>query len=311
MDVVPVDKLQLRSLRHPLKDVILADTSWLLHRSYHAYKDFSTNVQGVETGTGDIFGVLRALLMVIRRKPMSAVILCLDSRFPKRAQLAPAGDYKNGRPDSDHIYSKQNEIISTAFLFPNVYISAHQGEEADDVIYTLSQLFGERGLNVWIYANDRDLYQSLTKQNIRMFKKAQKKGMEFDSFGSEACIERFRVSAKKIAFYRSICGGDASDNIKAYPRFPKDLAAKIVTEYEDPEDFLNGDFDASTDARRRWVSRLRTEPEIMMSNYKLMKAWMIRDLQVFRGEGTEKYLKLYGLWGTGKTIKSMLAQADA
>ena len=47
-------------------------------------------------------------------------------------------------------------------IVPNLMFAYHPEEEADDLMYSLAKLYGEKGSFCYIYSGDDDLLQSIT-----------------------------------------------------------------------------------------------------------------------------------------------------
>lgn len=304
--------MQLRSLKYPLRDVVLVDMSWKLHQCWHAY-NLSSNVGGVDVPTGDLYGLVKSVQAISTRKPNSAIIFCLDSKNPFRKDIDST--YKDNRDTEKPMYQKFNEVISTISLFPHVFVSALPRMEADDIIFSLAGHFSEKGLNVWIHANDKDLYQSFQFPGVRMFKK-MKGSKNFDDYGPEAIKQKFGhdIPPEKLPFFRSLSGGDSSDGMFAYPRFPKELAKLIVTSCSDPEDFLKSDPEDPTldltEAQRNWIRRVHDQPEIMRNIYKLSKLERL-DCPVFKAESDWNPVRKYRMAGTISLIERFIDEANS
>jgi hypothetical protein len=84
---------------------VCIDFSWVIHRSYHAHRTLSANIDGKEVGTGDIL-------------------------FKKRTQnrilgVTHAGDVEVGRIAAVHVHSLWSRCMDitrkdTAYRFSNV-----------------------------------------------------------------------------------------------------------------------------------------------------------------------------------------------
>lgn len=324
MDLKIYKVSQLRSLKRPLTTAILVDYSWVLHRCYHAYdlsvilnkkqypepRQFGTFKDLGDTilvNTGDIFGALRTLSSLTNAIPNSAIILCIDAKVTDKG--LENENYKAGREPHPEVYAKMEEILASASLLPNVFISCHPGKEADEVIFTLSQKLSAFIPKVVLYANDKDLYQCFTKDNITMSNKLS--GRKLIEYGASYAMEKFNgISPNKIPFFRSICASDVSDNLIAYPRFPRDVAVEIVTKFNSPEDFLAGQYSARTEARQEWVKLLRREPQKMLSLYKMHKIEQIENIGIYKAESTWRYIDMYSCHYTRSTFEKYIKLAD-
>jgi 5'-3' exonuclease len=313
---------ELISLREIIEGVVLIDLSWVLHRSHYCFSNLTIEIDRKSgeikenygfyscrridgdkliIATGDFYGALKAITDFSRNKPDHAIILCLDSPDPEKKDIIEG--YKGNRPDSSHVYEKLFEIVTTSCILPNVYVSYCERKEADDLIFNLSQLLSKY-IKVMIYANDKDLYQSLTKENIIM---TQKVGVEY---GRDHVRFTFGVEPEKVAFLRSICSLDTSDNVRAYPRFPRKLAIDIVKKHNDPDDFLKSNYVAVTPAKQRWVNILRDSPETMLRLYKVHKIQPLSEVPVYKVPTTDRYLKKYKCVSIQKAIRDLLFDRD-
>jgi 5'-3' exonuclease len=282
------------------KNIILVDFSWVLNRAYYAIFDkFSFKVNGVETPTGDIYGVLREIGTMEGSLDDLSIVLCLDS--PKAAQnrASENEDYKSNREKNLEIYKKFQEILISASMLPNVYISAYPSCEGDDIIYTLAQRFANTDKQVLIFSRDRDLYQSITSDNIKVFFKLESgKGIEL--YGKEVTQKDFLgVDPEKLTFFRSLAGGDSGDNLKGYSRFQKKIALDIVNNFKTPIDLIEAIHSDSPIAKSiipdRLSQMIKEDPDRLIKNYECMTLKPIEGLKVYKGIGSWDFINLYGL----------------
>ena len=133
--------------------MILIDGNLLAHRAFHKM-DFLENSKGVHTGME--FGFLRSIESLERKFPEHKIIICFDTKYNKKK--AVCGRYKANRSKmSDTFYQRLRELQK---FLTNFWVIAHMdGEEADDVMYTLAQ--DQKGI-VYLYSNDNDLLQCVT-----------------------------------------------------------------------------------------------------------------------------------------------------
>jgi hypothetical protein len=306
-----IPQSEIRSLYGNVNKIFLVDSSWLLHKSFYGYPDYSVmdETTGIITPTGDIHGFLIGVLMMIRRCPDAAIILCLDSRENDRKKEFP--EYKSGREHKPEIVSKLFEIIHSASLFPNVYLSAHLGYEADDVIHTLSKMFYDRTGEILMYARDKDIMQNVNDK-VCMWNKCDTTGKhDFLRIKSEEVEKTFEgCKPPNTPFFRSVCGGDSSDNLKAgYPYFPHKLAVRIANECGCPDKFLQTGF-ACAAKEQKWVDKLIEKPDPLLSMYSLMKSRFIPELKIYRSVPTGEYITRYKLNGVQRDFERFLPFAE-
>jgi len=110
----------------------------------------STNVP-----TGLEFGTLRTLQSLSKKYPEQKIVICLDSTDGWKRAINSAYKANRSRLSRDE-YDRQQEF--TKFLHCYYWMANKSGFEADDVMYTLSQL--QRGSHL-LYTNDDDLLQAI------------------------------------------------------------------------------------------------------------------------------------------------------
>jgi hypothetical protein len=194
-------------------------------------------------------------------------------------------------------------------LFPNVYLSAADGYEADDVIHTLAKRFSDKVKEVLIYGYDKDLAQNVTEKCFMWSKcegsKFIKKGVDEVKGVFEGCLP------VNTPFYRSICGGDSSDSVKSgYKRFPHKLGVQIANLFGCPNNFLKSNFGGDTERDFKWVEVLRENPDPMVSLYSLMKSRYIENLPIYRCNSSWEYIHKYKLEQVRRDFEKFLLFAD-
>lgn len=206
--------------------LILFDTSWVLHRSFHAY-NLSVTRHGAEIPTGHIFGALRAYRSITNRFPGVPIYLCKDS-YPVHKMLL-LSDYKEGRGDRKFDLSKAFLHLSLLLSRKrDCYVTGHPDHEADDVIAYWT-LRGDRK-PVLIFSGDDDMLQ-LVEDGVHVARKFSSSG-KLEILSEVYCDIRYGVRPGVLAFYKVIVG--ESDNIRGIVGFPRKLAASLVAEYPSP-----------------------------------------------------------------------------
>jgi len=280
--------------------VILVDVSWLLHRSFHANKgQFSVMLQPEEgpayrKDTSTFYGFLNAIVALINRRPSHAIILCVDAPTESLARKKLNPEYKAGRGEADPgIYSPLTSIQQTCCALKSCVLAYKDGEEADDHVYSLSAKLSKAFDEIIIYANDKDLCQSLAFEGVKMARSF--KGKDFEYLGQDYIDAKIGpVEPALLAFYRSFIG-DSSDNLKGYARFPRVHIKRLVEQFRTPAKLLeamsNGDPCGLTS---KWYEVIREDKgRNLMMNYAIMKLSELPESNLYRAPGTLKYLKAY------------------
>jgi len=289
-DIEPITTL--RALSPKVRGAVLIDASWMVHRSYHAYKDVtSLGPDGERLPTGMLFGFIRSIISISKRVPQCTIVLCLDDIKPDRAESDDT--YKAGRPDTSHVWEYFNDVLRVAMAMPHVTLSFLEGMEADDHIYSLSQRFAKAPVmeNIYIHVTDNDLWQSLTQPKIHAFHKLTTK--HFELIGRAQVIEKYHVEPTQLAMYRALTG-DKSDNLPGYPRINRECAQLFAT-YTDPLALLNESEDKFEGKYLTWFKRVKENRQIVIHNYDMMKLSILPDPNLFIAEGSLEPLHRFGM----------------
>jgi DNA polymerase I len=180
--------------------------------------------------SGMFFGFIRSIQSLKKRFRQYKFIVVWDHRPEHKYQILPS--YKSGRTKLPSPVFKQIDSIKDMLANINVDQYDLVGQEADDVIATLSERFKnkEDTEDILIYTNDKDMLQLVEEGIITVFK--PKVGIHPEKFYDEEAVkERFGVAPRDLAVYRSF-EGDESDSIKGVPRVRRKIISSIVNQYK-------------------------------------------------------------------------------
>lgn len=201
---------------------------------------------------------LACLKSTVEKFNPTDLIITFDSKESWRKKIYP--DYKANRKaarDASKVDFKKFFAILQPFIedlqkaFPNLKIISIEGVEGDDTIAVASEIF--KG-SITIISTDKDLYQLLTRKNIRQYSPIEKK------FVNVLNPETF-LNVK-------ILGGDKNDNIPAiFPRCGLKTVEKLMR-----EDFVtqlyNEEYVSQENVRKMFVEKYKLEPQAILENYK-------------------------------------------
>jgi len=300
-DIQPITTL--RALNPHVKGAVLVDTSWVVHRSFHAHRDFVVNLDGEEVKTGMMFGFIRTLVAISKRVPNCTIVLCLDDFKTERGESDET--YKAGRPDTSHVWELFDDTIKVACMFPHVSLAFYPGMEADDHIFSLSQRFAKAPVmqNIYIHGTDNDLWQSFTQPKINAFHKLTRN--HFELVGRAQCLEKYGVEPTQLAMYRALIG-DKSDNLTGYPRINRECA-QVFARYPDPLSLLNESEDKFEGKYLTWFKRVKENRQIVIHNYSMMQLKVLPDPNLFMVPGSMEPLRRLKLSSVGKQMDELLA----
>jgi len=209
----------------------LIDAANLAYRSHNANFELKTT-SGVFSGM--IFGFVRTIVSLRKKYRDFKFSVVWDNKAKDKFEIQP--DYKAGRSSLPGVVWTQVNDIRDFLESCGVDQYEHIGQEADDVLATLSKEMKEDG-KVYVYTNDKDLLQLVEDGKVIVFK--PKVGVNPEKFYDEEAVRsQFGVPASKLGLYRSF-DGDDSDNIKGISRVPRKIVASLVNKYADIDEIYN------------------------------------------------------------------------
>jgi 5'-3' exonuclease len=237
--------------------------------------------QGVTIPTGHIYGFLKMICYLRRKFDNPAIIIAIDGYDKQRKVENP--EYKANREAKEvNIHAYTDDIIKMCALMPGIYTSYNGSYEADDTIYnisrTLDSLFKKNSIDriIYIYTQDKDIMQCINDKIVMIKKFGEGKNWltKAEIVTEDLVREQFNgVRPDRIAMFRSISGGDSSDNIRAYLRFPKKMAALIAEECSIGLDFIYppAGFCERNPPIHKYLDIINSDYAKFKSNYSIMK----------------------------------------
>lgn len=230
--------------------LVLVDWSSWLHRAWHV---------------GEVSGMLAHLVGwltsgLLAYQPAHLALVLDDSGETRRHKIAHPTDpdwrYKSDRdrkPDDFYQIGRKATEIANLHAIPCLWTP---GEEADDVIATITARARSLGYRVWIASNDKDLHQLVEGEGRSL---AVATWNRFQDEASAGTCGSFRTAAEvrtkwgvdpwQMADLLAIAG-DSSDGIPGVEGLGFGKASALLREYKDlesalrpspwtPEDFEN------------------------------------------------------------------------
>ena len=251
------------------KTLHVIDLSWLLYKSHFAFPNLSKN--GLTAG--HIYGTLNYIRRILEDYNNCNIILVLDGSDAHRKLLNP--EYKAGRNHDFKPNSTNFELLSLLSPIPNVYTAVNWDMEADDVIYSICKAGMEDFEDIMIHTTDKDMYQALQYDKVKIMRKYKTAIDEEVIMTKEKLKEEFGVSPENWYKYRALIG-DASDNLKGYPRILKKCAAIIAEKYIDSkldsEDLIAVKVDVEDIKCQKYLDLILSNTEVYYNNAAVMKA---------------------------------------
>ena len=200
--------------------LVLVDGTAVLYRQFHALPPLR-NSRGEPTQA--VFGLMRVLERLARDHPDARLAVVFDAGGPTFRHEAFA-DYKAQRQAMPEDLVRQIppalELVE-ALGWPLLRVS---GVEADDVLATLATTAADRGRDVLIVTNDKDLAQ-LVNDRIALLDPVR-----HERIGPAEVRARYGVDPAQIVDYLALVG-DSSDNIPGLRGVGAKTAARWLAGY--------------------------------------------------------------------------------
>jgi DNA polymerase I len=189
-----------------------------IYAAFYAQMSHLTGPSGEPTWVSYIFTM--ALLGLIQNRKPDMLVVAMDSKTPTfRSKIYP--EYKAHRPpmpDEMPVQINQIEQILAAMRIPILRVN---GFEADDVIGTLAKKAAKDGIDTYICAKDKDMYQ-LVDDHTYIFD--IKKG---DVLDDDTLFEKYKIKPEHFIDVLAL-QGDTSDNIPGVPLIGEMNALKLI-----------------------------------------------------------------------------------
>lgn len=199
------------------RTVALVDVSCLFKRNFEAMP-----------GAGPLEAAQKTIAeFAAVRETTEHVILCLDAPpYAERRRIYP--EYKANRPPRSPQEHEQKKWLLDRARKLGYQIARVEGWEADDVIATLSRIYGEWCEEVRLVGGDKDLAACVTENIVQYVPAVGARKAE--ARNRLAVKAKFGVYPEQMALYLALMG-DASDNIPGVDKVGKTTAAKWAAQY--------------------------------------------------------------------------------
>lgn len=204
----------------------LIDANYMVSRAVHATEDFV----GKEPHAGVVYKFLRMLWSV---KPLGGPVAVFDcGHAPFRVKLLPEYKQKTKPDDPKKDAIKRQSIDELGRLLPKLGVPCVQvpGEEADDVIYRLTEGMTQRGMTTFVVSDDADYLQMCCIGNglenaVRVYRPMKDSYVSTKDF-----VEAWGFHPRLHPLYKALVG-DSSDNIKGVRGIGDVYARRVLTSF--------------------------------------------------------------------------------
>ncbi|MFA5337448.1 MAG: 5'-3' exonuclease H3TH domain-containing protein, partial [Candidatus Omnitrophota bacterium] len=200
--------------------IYLIDGTSICYRSFYAIR--LSNSKGLPTGA--VYGFYQTLKRIISKYNPVYIGICFDvSRKTFRQEKFK--EYKIQRPPTPDDLKQQIPVIKKLINFLGITMIEKEGFEADDIIATISRKAISENFPAVIVSSDKDMYQLLDNDKVKVYEPVNDELLTEDSFKKE-----FGFAPRLIIDYLSLVG-DSVDNVPGAKGIGKVGASKLIAEF--------------------------------------------------------------------------------
>jgi len=253
--------------------LLLADTPWLLYRSFFALPKSISDQHGRPVNA--LLGTVNALLALIDppsgagpAPPPRAVVACTGAEQAQyRVELYPP--YHAHRDPMPPELAEQWQRAPALLAGFGWTVSGSEELEADDVMYSLAEEECASGGGALLLTGDRDLYGAVGERAsvVEMLK-----GGRHGLIGPEQVRERYGVPPALVPDFIAL-RGDPSDGLPGAPGIGAKTAAELLGRYGPLEDLLEAAREAESRVRRDAEEMKPRAAAILRENDELLRTF--------------------------------------
>ncbi len=246
--------------------LLLIDGHYYVYRSYFAIQSLS-NSRGEPTNA--IYGFVKTVRKMIKDvQPDRAAVLWDEGLPQRRTELQP--EYKVNRAEMPEPMRPQLDFIRELVPLMGLASLGVPDTEADDLMACYTKIACERGDEVILATNDKDLFQ-LVDGCVRVYSTNKTDlASPKDShalLGAEAVRAKWGVDPAQIGDVLALIG-DTVDNIPGVPGFGPKTAVNLLTEYGSLEKILA---DLSVVKNEKMRARLEAARPQIVANREMVR----------------------------------------
>ncbi len=201
--------------------LMLLDTYGLVYRAFFALPGLTTT-KGLPINAA--YGFTMMLNKILVDEKPTHVIAAFDKGKPAD-RISLFKDYKAQREAMPDELRGQFALVRRILQTYAIPIVEMEGQEADDVIATLSRQACADGTSTLIVTGDLDLLQLVDDRTTVL---ATRRGItELGRYDPQAVRERYQLEPAQLADYRGL-KGDPSDNLPGVPGVGEKTAIKLI-----------------------------------------------------------------------------------
>lgn len=246
--------------------LLLIDGHYYVYRSFFAIRDLS-NSRGEPTNA--IYGFVKTVRRMVKDLAPDLGAIIWDAGIPKRrSDLQPA--YKETRSEMPDLMRPQLTFIQN--LAPMLGLASLwlPDTEADDLMASYAIAARDRGDEVVLATNDKDLFQ-LVGERVKVYSTNKADVSDpagaFALLGAEKVRAKWDVAPEQIGDVLALVG-DSADNIPGVPGLGPKGAAKLLADHGSLDAILA---DTSIVKNERIREKLVTSREQIIQNREMVR----------------------------------------
>ena len=254
--------------------LLIADTPWLLYRSFFALPKSITDGEGRPVNA--LLGTVNALLALLdppagtapAAEPPRAVVACTGAEEARyRVELyEPYHAHRDPMPPE---LAEQWDRAPALLESLGWTVAGTEDLEADDVMFSLAAEEAAAGGTALLLTGDRDLYGAV---NERVSVVEMLKGGRYALIGPEQVRERYGIEPELVPDFIAL-RGDPSDGLPGAPGIGAKTAAELLRRYGPLEDLLSAAVAAETAPRRDAEDMRPRTAQILRDNAELLRTF--------------------------------------
>ena len=204
--------------------LLIMDGSHYLYRAYYGVPESAKLPNGLQVTA--VYGFMAYLRKAVKKLNPKYIVVIFDSETGIVDKVQKDPSYKFNRDYTDNGMYKQLPLIKRILELLSIHYVEPLDCEADDYIGTLATMLSNKDLCAYIFSNDADFYQLLSKK-VSVVKMGKK---EPEIINERVFNKMFSFESKYYLDYLSL-KGDESDNIEGVPGVGKKTAQKLICKY--------------------------------------------------------------------------------
>ncbi|MCH5178251.1 MAG: DNA polymerase I [Prevotellaceae bacterium] len=212
--------------------LFLLDAYALIYRAYYALIK-NPRINSKKQNTSAIFGFVNTLEEILNKENPTHIAVAFDPKGKTfRHEAYP--EYKAQREETPEDIRQSLPIIKDILHAYNIPILEVAGYEADDVIGTIAQKAGKRGILTYMMTPDKD-YGQLVSENVLIYKPGIG-SKSAEKLGPKEICDKYGIKSPEQVIDILGLMGDAVDNVPGCPGVGEKTACTLMQSYNSIEE---------------------------------------------------------------------------